>query len=167
MEQSQNYLSEFEEKEKLGTLRTLTILTFIGCGILFILAIVGFAFADKSYTAAQEMVNSGKVNQIPAFFRSSYTPEGIENLRKMAESKVPVFIINVIAIGLCVFGAIQMRKQKADGYWLWLLGELLPFAGYAIFVGFSALTGVSNIFGYAITALFILLYTLQRKNLTK
>jgi hypothetical protein len=167
MEQANSILNEFEEKEKFGTLKTLTVLTFIGCGIIFILSVWGFAMGKSGYEKMQQAIADGTVDKMPAFFRDSYSPEKMEVMRKTVENGLPIFIINVICLGLCVFGAIQMRKRKAEGYWMWLIGELLPYLCLLFFVGAGALTGFSNYIGFAIVATFILLYTFQRKHLTK
>jgi len=167
MDQSQNYLSEFEEKEKLGTLKTLTILTFIGCGIAFLFSIWGFATADSSYEKMQEAINNGSVDKLPGFVKNMYSPERMEMMRKMGEYKVPILIINLVCTGLCLFGAIQMRKLKADGYWMWLIGEILPFIATAFFVGTAAVTGGFMYISYAIVLVFIILYSMQRKHLRK
>jgi len=167
MEQANNFLSEFDEKEKTGTLKTLTLLTFIGCGLAFFGALYGFATANSSYEKMQEAINNGSIDKLPGFLKDMYSPERMDLVKKMAENKLPLLIINLLATGLCLAGAIQMRKLKKDGYWMWLIGEILPYFGLAFFVGIASITGMFNYIGYAIVGLFIFLYTMQRKNLTK
>ena len=167
MEQQSIFINEFEEKEKKGSINVLTILTFIGCGLLFILSFVGFFFSDKSYQAAEDLVSSGKVEQMPSFLQGNYSPEKLEILRLTAANKVPILIIYLISTGLCLFGAIQMRKLKADGYWIWLIGEILPYPAVAFFVGWGSLVGLGAYFAYAVIGVFIILYSVQKKHLTK
>jgi len=167
MEQESIFLNEFEEKEKKGSINVLTILTFIACGLIFIFSFVGFFFSDKSYQAAVDLVSSGKVEQMPSFLQGNYTPEKLEILRLTAVNKVPILIIYLITTGLCLFGAIQMRKLKADGYWIWLIGEVLPYPAVSFFVGSGFLVGWGPYFSYAIIIVFIILYSAQRKYLTK
>lgn len=165
MDNNSTIFDNLEEKEKLKTLRTLTVLTFIGCCLAFLGAIWGFANAQSTYDKMVEAVNNGTVDKLPSFLQGMYTPEKLEQFHRMAENKVPILAINLITTALCLFGAIQMRKLKADGYWIWLLGEVLPFLGLAFFAGVSAITGVFNFIGYAIVAVFIILYSMQRKYL--
>lgn len=167
MDQSNNFLNEFEEKEKTGTLKTLTVLTFIGCGLALIGAVWSFATANSGYEKMQEALNNGSIDKLPGFLKGMYTPERMEVMKKMVDNKVPILIINLIATGLCLAGAIQMRKLKADGYWMWLIGEILPYFSLAFFAGIASVTGAFNYIGYAIIALFVILYTMQRKHLRK
>ena len=53
MEQGQSFLNEFEEKQKYRTLKTLTVLTFIGCGLGIIGAVWSFATMESSYQKMQ------------------------------------------------------------------------------------------------------------------
>jgi len=167
MDQTNNFLSEFEEKEKTGNLKTLTVLTFIGCGLALFGAVYGFATADSSYDKMQEAINNGSVDKLPGFVKDMYSPERMEMMKKMGENKIPILIINLIATGLCLVGAIQMRRLKADGYWMWLIGEILPYLAMGFFLGAASVTGVFMYISYAIVAVFIILYSMQRKYLKK
>ena len=166
MEQEKNFLEEFEGKEKTSTLKTLTVLTFIGSGIGLIFGVWGFATGKSNYEKMQQAVADGTVDKMPSFFKSMYSPEKMEVMRKTVENGLPLFIINIISLGLCIFGAIQMRKLKADGYWMWLIGEILPVFAIIFFVGTGNFTGISGFITLAILGLFIILYSLQKKHLT-
>jgi hypothetical protein len=85
--------------------------------------------------------------------------------QKNYENRVPITLIGVLGIGLCFFGALQMRKLKMQGYYLYLVGEILPLIGSVIFLGMASLSGVPGIITIVFLLLFILLYTLQRKYL--
>jgi len=166
MEEQNSFLSEFEKKEKLGTLKTLTVLTFIGSGLSFLGSIWTFANAQKSYEAMQKLYSDGGIEKLPAFAQKMYTPELLEVTRKSFENRLPLMIIGLIAAGLCLFGAIKMRQLKADGYWIWLIGEILPFLGSLFFVGAAAFSGFFIWIFIAIVLVFIILYTTQRKYLS-
>jgi hypothetical protein len=61
-----------------------------------------------------------------------------------------------------------MRKYKKDGYLMYVIGELAPLIGSLFIMGTSQYTGVfSVLIGLGIPFLFVILYTLQRKYLTK
>ena len=76
-----------------------------------------------------------------------------------------MLIIGLAAIALCFYGALQMRKLKKQGFFIYLIGQLLPFLNTALFVGLFMFQGIGFAVGSAITVLFILLYLTQKKNL--
>ncbi len=151
-----------EEKKLPGGLNALTILTFIGSGIAFIFTCWNYVRAD---TAVSQMEATRDNENAPAFLKKLMTPEAIERARVMAANKLPIFILSLIACALCIAGAVQMRKLKKQGFILWLIGEVLPFIGFLIFVGVGAISDTPSIFGMAIALLFIILYSVQRKHL--
>ena len=165
MEQEKNFLEEFEGKEKTSTLKTLTVLTFIGSGIGLIFGVWGFATGKSSYDKMQQAIADGTVDKLPSFVRGMYSPEKMEIMRKTVENGLPIFIINIISLGLCIFGAIQMRKLKADGYWMWLIGELLPLFGIVFFIGAGYFSGLSGYVTLAVIGLFVILYSVLKKQL--
>ena len=86
--------------------------------------------------------------------------------KTMAANKIPIVILNMLGYALCLIGAIQMRGRKKQGYSLWLIGEILPLASSFIFIGAVLFSGWKMAF-LAFPLLFIILYTVQRKHLTK
>jgi hypothetical protein len=164
-----NQTSDFlqtKQKPKLPTgLNVLTILTFIGCGLGFLSSAWNFINAKSGLDKMEEMINSGKVDELPGFMKGMFSPEMLEMARKGYENRVPIFLITTVGIVLCLIGAIQMRKLKAQGYGLYVLGELIPFVPYIIFMGMKSMTGVQGLIGICIALLFIILYTAQRKYL--
>lgn len=161
MEQ-QHYLDPTAEKKLPGSINVLTILTFIGSGLGLIFSIWGFTRAQKSYEDMQKMMNSDDFEKLPAFARKMYSPESLEFMRKSYENRLPIMILSVLGCVLCIYGAMEMRKLKQNGYWLWLTGELLPFATF-IFTGF--VLGINLYIMVIIIGLFIILYSTQRKYL--
>lgn len=154
-------------KEKLpGSINVLTILTFIGSAIGFIGSIYYFFTAEKSLKSMQDLVSSGKMDDAPSVLKNMISADTITMYQKMADNKLPILIINLVGIALCVYGAIQMRKLKKQGYPLYLVGELLPYAATLGFVGTMAYKGFGLI-GLIVPIIFILLYTVNRKYLIK
>jgi hypothetical protein len=147
---------------KLSTgLNVLTILTFIGCAYELYNSVNGF-FSGKKALAEMEKAQE-KLADAPAWARKFAGPEMMEMMQKGVENKVPILIIGLVSIALCVYGAMEMRKLKKQGYTLWLIGEVLPYVGTAIFV--PAFFGTFLAFFMIIPIIFIILYTVQRKNL--
>lgn len=149
-------------KSKLPTfLNVLTILTLIGCAWELysnIKNFLGGAKALEELEKAQE-----KMADAPEWARSFAGPQVMEMMQKSLENKVPVLIIGLIGTALCLYGALQMRKLKKEGYLLWLTGELLPIIGTIIFVPVFFKT--MFVFFLIFPVLFIILYTTQRKHL--
>ncbi|ULQ58209.1 hypothetical protein KJS94_08370 [Flavihumibacter rivuli] len=151
-----------EEKEQLpSTLNVLTILTLIWSGIELILSVWGFASGKKNLEQLEELEASGKLDDMPEFMKRFSGPEAMENARLAFENRIPILVIALVAVGLCIFGALEMRKRKKNGYYFWLIGELLPFVSGFLFLKPSSLLG----FGLVFPFLFIILYTTQLKHL--
>lgn len=153
------------EEKKLPTgLNVLTILTFIGCALELYQSLSNYA---KSNAAALQEFDKGQeqLKEAPAWARKFAGPEMREMLVQSMDNKVPMLIIALIATGLCVFGAIEMRKLKKQGYLIWLIGELLPYISVGIFAPMFYSTFAK--FFIVIPIIFIILYTVQRKHLVK
>lgn len=147
-----------------GSINTLTILTFIGSGLLFLLSIYGFIMVEKQYEQTSELLNSGKIDELPAFMRNMITPESLELMRKQADNKVPMLIVGLVGLGLCVYGAIQMRNLLKQGYYLWLLGVIVPTITSVIILGpLSVVNGIMSYIFIAIEVIFAVLYATQLK----
>ncbi len=91
-------------------------------------------------------------------------PQALEMARKSYESRFPMLIIGLVAIGLCIYGAMQMRTLKKQGFYMWLIGELLPVIGGIIFIGMGMFSGLAML-GLIVPVLFIILYSTQLKYL--
>lgn len=146
-------------------LNILTILTIIGSVIAIIGAIWTFATVDSSYEKMRDM-QATVTEDTPAYLKSMMGPDMLENMRKQKESKIPILVVTLLGAGLCLFGAIEMRKQKSQGYILWVVGEFLPIIATGLFVGFGMMfSGFALIF-MSIPIIFLILYTVNRKHLT-
>ena len=153
-------------KAKLPTgLNVLTILTFIGCAFWGLLTLFlpmlynfGLRMIEKAKSSGQEISEK----QMAEFEKSKATIEsGLQNM-------IPLMAIGLAGIILCFVGALWMRKQKKDGYWMYIAGEIAPILGSVFIVGTSQFAGVSSIIiGLVIPIVFVVLYTMQRKYLTK
>ncbi|MFM2359941.1 MAG: hypothetical protein RLY16_1934 [Bacteroidota bacterium] len=147
-----------------SALNVLTILTIIGSALAIIGAFWTFATVDSSYEKMRDA--QATMAEAPAFVKSMMGPEMLESMRKQKENKIPVLVITLLGAGLCLFGAIEMRKLKKQGYILWLVGEILPIIATGLFVGFGMMfKGFALIF-MSIPIIFLILYTVNKKHLT-
>ncbi len=161
-------VSNFDEtiKPKLPTgLNVLTILTFIGCiifGILTLLTPVIYnffkGFMDKAVNSGAELSDKQLAD----------IEKGRAVMELQHQNMIPLMIIGMAGIILCFVGALWMRKYKKDGYWMYVAGEIAPVIGTFFLLGTAQFTGVfSVIIGIGLPVLFVVLYTMQRKYLTK
>jgi hypothetical protein len=146
-------------------LNVLTILTFIGCAIFGLLTLFTpminkffLGFMDKAASSGQEL--SAK--------QLADMEKGRAALELASQNMIPLMAIGMAGIILCFIGALWMRKFKKDGYWMYVAGELAPVLGGVLIMGTAQYTSIwSVLFGVGIPILFVVLYTLQRKYLTK
>lgn len=155
-----------EDQSKLPTgLNVLTILTIIGTILFgFISSLWGFFTAKQSFEKTKEMIDSGKMDEAPSWAKGFITPEMLAMQQKMMENKLPILILGLVASALCLYGALEMRKRKKQGYILWLIGEILPFGTTLLFIGTQAFSGFGLI-GVLFPLVFIILYTVNKKDL--
>ena len=157
-------LNEFENAKLPSFLNVLTILTIIGCSIFVIFEIYGFATAKSSYEKTKDLIDSGKVNDMPPFARKFITPEMLAIQKKKMENKLPILVLDIVALALCFYGALEMRKRKKQGYTFWLIGELLPLPTTLLFLGVSTFSGFALLY-WIFPVMFIIFYTVNKKYL--
>lgn len=151
------------EKPTLSSgLNVLTILTFVGSALALIGSIYSFANAEKSYKTLVDAQD--KIAEAPAWARGMMGPGALEVAKKSMENKLPILLLSVVAVALCVYGAMEMRKLKKQGFILWLAGEILPIFSGLLFIGAGMFSGFALIM-MVFPAIFIILYAVQKKNL--
>jgi hypothetical protein len=150
-----------------GGLNVLTILTFIGCAIFAVWDTWNFLNAQKSYEKLDEQVAEivkARESGAPEWMIPS--PEDMTvMITKGYENRIPLILLSLVGVALCLYGAMQMRKLKKQGYILYLIGELLPFLSAYLFIGSTAVFNFWGLLFLCVALLFILLYTVQRKHL--
>lgn len=154
-----------EEPRKLpGMLNVLTVLTFIWCGISAISAAWSFVRAKSSYDQIVEM--QSKVDEMPAFMQKMMGPAMVEMARHSYENRVPILLLSLVGVGLCLYGALQMRQFKKVGFYVYFIGEIMPIVIAFLFIGMGAFGGFA-IFGTLLfPVLFLILYATQLKYLS-
>ena len=139
----------------------LTILTFIGCGIGALITIGTpwlMSFSKKMMAKAAESPDMSPD-------KMAEMRKGLQGIELTERNLVPLIVIGSIGIILCFIGALMMRKLKKDGFWLYMAGQLIPLVGGFIIMGMAQFQGVSSFVIPAISILFIVLYSMQRKYL--
>ncbi len=145
-------------------LNVLTILTYIGCALGAIGSIYGFFSASSNLKKYEELGSTGIDTENKTL--NSIMSGAMEMAKKQYDNRLMLLIFGMVGLVLCFYGAMQMRNYKKQGYLLYVIGELLPIISFALFIGFGSLLGaVSMIFTILFSAVFIILYTTQRKYL--
>lgn len=141
-------------------LNILTILTFIGCGLGYIFSCWGyFSSTAEKIAEAQE-----KRAQLPDNgFAAKMMDDSIRMAQVSYDNKTLLLITNLIFVTLCLIGALQMRKMKKSGYFIYVIGELAPVV---LLVGLlGGFTGFGLWVSVFFALLFVILYGTQLKYL--
>ena len=155
-----------DEPRKLPEMiNVLSILTFIGSGLGIITNIYYLAAARKIYDAS--MANQEKIESAPAIIRNMQGPDPIGVIQRTFDNRIPIGILGIVAIVLCIVGAVQMRKLKKTGFYIYTIGEILPLIVTYIFIGTAALSGLRLLFSLFFTLIFVILYATQIKYMKK
>lgn len=153
--------NDFQKPVLPQTLNVLTILTIIGCSIFLIFAIAS-PWATKFSKSMMEKASASEN-------LSSKQLEDMEHTKQILaiteKNMIPLMVIGLASIILCFAGAIMMRKLKKDGYWIYIAGQAIGIIGNLFILGSYQFADWKNYFGYLITAVFIFLYTTQKKYL--
>ena len=145
-------------------INVLSILTFIGSGLAILINLWYFSSAKKFYDMT--LANQDQVAKAPAFVRGLQGSDPIGVAQRTYENRVPIVVLGMVACILCIIGAVQMRNLKKTGFYIYLIGEILPIIVGFIFIGFAAYTGVFQVIGtFLFPAVFIILYATQLKHL--
>lgn len=153
------------ENQKLPSgLNVLTILTIIGSILGLAGGLWSFFTAKSSYEATKKAMESGDADKVPGWATGFMSPEMLAMQQKIMENRMPILILTIVGCTLCLYGAIEMRKRKKQGYLLWLIGEVLPVLTSFLFIGTAFFKGF-GLLGAFIPILFIILYTVNRKEL--
>ena len=159
--QTNDLLEQPRSKELPGMLNVLTILTFIGCGIGFLG--VCWGFISSSADRLSKMQEQGEKLGDRGGFARKFFDDSFEIAQVNYDHKALILVVGLAGLALCLIGAIQMRKLKRTGFFLYLIGELAPVFLMAGLL--SSLTNTSLIFSIFFSLLFVILYATQVKHL--
>jgi hypothetical protein len=151
-----------EPKRRPETLNVITILTFVGSGMGILTQIYSYFKAQSNYD--QIVQNQDKLEQLPGFLKKMMGSDPVGMARKTLETRTPMLILVVVAAALCIYGALQMRQLKKIGFPIYVIGELLPFVAYYIFIG--QMSVFSLVFALLIAGAFIAMYATQLKHMS-
>jgi hypothetical protein len=121
-------------------LSVLCILTWIACGLMFIMTLWGVLFQPS---LEQQYDQIEKIRD--------HSPEAAEKMEEVLQkqqgsSQLLSTAITLIALGFSAFGAWQMWQLKRMGFFIYIAGETLPYLGF-VFGGADALSAASAMGG--------------------
>jgi len=156
-----------QAKTMTATINVLSILTFIGCGLFLISAAwqyyASFQFSDQMVLMQEQLYKIEETGNDTAY---NLTLQALENSKLKYENNHLLLATSIIGIGLCLWGALSMRKMKLNGYYLWLVGEITPILINIAIVGFNMVGAIEFVLSIITAGIFIVLYSLQVKHLS-
>jgi len=154
MEQ-QNLNTNVAEKKLPSFLKVLCILSYIGCGLAFIMGLYNL-FTFQSQIDAMKGFGG--------MFGGSELGDALDALIKYGQV---YYIINIVATILCFVGVLMMWKLKKTGYYIYIIGEIAPaIASFALLGGFGALGTMAMVAGLIFPIAFIVMYGLNLKHMS-
>lgn len=141
-------------------LNVLTILTFVGSAFALVGLLFTFALAPIGYRNAVDAQST--LDQMPGTLRSMLG-DTREAARLAYEYRTPIVLIGLLGLLLCFTGALRMRKRKKYGFYLYILGDLVPLVNLFFYTPSSLLTAIAYGFAYMIYLVFVILYATQLK----
>lgn len=140
------------EKKRPVFLTVLCILTYISCGYAFLMSLWRLATGGDTEQSLNRLKN------MPQF--QDEVPEKImKGIQKMAEWQVTADLLALGNVALCLAGALLMWKLRKSGFYLYVVGQILPFV--SLFGMYSVVQNVP-IFGMAmlIVSIFVALFAI-------
>jgi hypothetical protein len=156
-----------EPKAMTKTINVMTILTFIGCVYSLITAV---SYINPQLTLEmqlqplQQMLDKAEETSGNEMMVNIYL-KSMDNVRILFENKNLFAIISLISVGLCVFGAVEMRKMKKTGFYAYVSGQMLPLLASLAITGWNIASGSTFIVSFLFYGIFILIYAFQVKHM--
>jgi hypothetical protein len=162
MPDQRDYLQHsFELKPAVPSgINVLSILSFIGSGFQILGAIAAYLIIPFSAKSVPETRGLEKSRELKPF--SGFLKWSADATLKQYEYRLPILIVTILTALICIYGVLQMRKLKKQGFAIYSSAELALPLFTAVVIDFW-----SSIFGFVIAIVFIILFGLQRKHLTQ
>ncbi len=140
-------------------IKVLCILTYVGSGLQILSSVFNYfmiAYSVKQLESMKDMEKQPALKGMSSFFKWS-----AESTLKQYEHRSVLLVVSVVCAALCIYGAMQMRKLKKQGFIIYSIAEFAFPLVTTLLVGF-----VSGVFGLFVAILFVILYATQRKHLS-
>lgn len=138
-------------------IKVLSILTYVGSGMQILGSVFNYfmsAYSVKQLEAMKEMEKQPSLQGMSSFFKWS-----TDATLKQYEYRLSLLLVSVVSAVLCIYGALQMRKLKKQGFVIYSIAEFTFPLVTTVLTGF-----VSGVFGLLVAVLFVILYAVQQKH---
>lgn len=143
-------------------LNVLTILTYIGCAIGLLGGIYNYFTVCKSAQLIEGMGDN--LDALSGSALGGMMGDAMSLVTKQCDNRLIILLVTLLGVGLCFYGAMQMRNLKKMGFNLYVAGELIVPIVMLILLGGGALGGFMLV-GMIFPIIFVALYATQRKHL--
>lgn len=142
-------------------LNVLTILTYIGSGLGILGAIYNYFMVCKSVETIEALGGLSEMGGVAGDMM-----EGAMALaQKQCDNRLLILIATLAGCALCIYGAMQMRNLKKQGFNFYAIGVLLLPIVSIVLLGSGAMSGMLLATGLLFPVIFLVLYFTQRKHL--
>lgn len=162
-----NQEQQAEPKKMTTTIKVMTILTFIGCAYSLITAVTYLnpqLTLEMQLEPLQRMLEKAEENSGNEMMVNIYL-KSMDNVRILFENKYLYAISSLVGVGLCVFGAVEMRKMNRMGFYAYVSGQILPLLASLAITGWNIASGSMFIVSFLFFGIFILIYAFQLKHM--
>jgi hypothetical protein len=147
-------------------LNTLTILTFIGSGFSLLGSIISLVSLPQMREKVKEGMKNAKMPGEQPADEADMLEVITEGVNIMLDNGEALYTVAITTAILCIFGAILMRKLKKSGFFIYTSACILNVVFPLTLVGFG-LFGLGILIGGLVSILFIILYSVNLKEMTK
>ncbi|MCE3294928.1 MAG: hypothetical protein K0R65_642 [Crocinitomicaceae bacterium] len=147
-------------------LKVLCILTFVGAGLYALIAIFNMINFQSSIA---QLEASGEI------LSSANSPFGDMSGLIAATKKwgMVSYALGLVGSLLCLTGALLMWKLKKIGFYIYVVGQIIPFIGSFLMMGAASGSGdfmgtmatISLVFSIIFSVAFIVMYAFNLKHL--
>lgn len=158
-----------QSKSRPTFLTVLCILTFVGAGIGFLGAVYGLATIQS--TIAQLEQSRDSLSELGSTFGDDFNDIMASQIEVTKKYGLISAILNTVGNGLCLLGAFWMWSLKKNGFYVYIIGQILPLiASFGLMGGmdlgmFAGLAVGAMIVGAMIPVAFIIMYGLNLKHM--
>jgi hypothetical protein len=162
-----------ETKKRPTFLTVLCILSFIGVGFQIISGFITIgsgamtsAVTQVGQSYSESMSNLEGLENVEGMDQAiAGLNEAVEAANKMAQYATTLGIVNILAALVCLLGVIWMWKLQKKGFYVYVIGEIVPPILTLLLVGFG-FGGIMATLGFIFPIIFIILYALNLKHMS-
>lgn len=153
------------QKKRPVFITVLCILTFVSCGFTFISALWRLASGNNTEESM------AKLKSMPQF-QDGISEKMAEGIEKMTEWQSTADLLALGNVALCLAGALLMWKLRKSGFYLYVVGQVLPFISlfgmYSVvqnipILGMAML--ITSIFAALFAVAFVIMYAVNLKHM--